>query len=205
MTTALDTCAPGTGRGAGRGVVLLGGSTGGLEALETILASFPADCPATVVSQHMPADFIATCVERLDRTVAPRVIIAADGEPLAPGVVSFAGGGGYHLELGGRRSVALRCVPAAAADPYVPLVDRLFLSAVPHAARTVACLLSGMGKDGAAGLTALRCAGARTFAQTAASCVVDGMPGAARRAGGVETSAPPAALGPALLAAAVRA
>lgn len=180
--------------------ILLGSSTGGADALERVLAAFPADCPPVLIAQHMPASFLASFARRLDGILAPRVRIAEDHEPLRPGTVLLAGGGQHHLTLARGSELRTRLVPATGQEMYVPEVDQLFRSAVPHAPRIVAGILTGMGRDGAAAMKALRDAGARTLAQSGESCVVDGMPRAAREAGAVERSLSLDDLGAALLA-----
>ena len=168
-------------------VLLVGASTGGVEAIETLLSGFGANCPATLITQHMPETFLKSFVARLDSRMAPEVRLAEDGAPLAPGRVLVAPGGGRtHLELdpGAQPRVAL--VPGPKVSGHCPSVDRLFLSAVPRAGRMVALLMTGMGRDGAHGMKALSDAGAVTLAQSQDSCVVFGMPRAAAELGGVQ-------------------
>jgi two-component system chemotaxis response regulator CheB len=168
-------------------VVAIGSSTGGVEALLTVLSRYPANCPPTVVTQHMPAAFTESFAERLNRTCAAEVTEAADGAPLQPGKVYIAPGGGAHLEVAGQST--LRCVlrEGDLVNGHRPSVDRLFAS-VAHAAgaSAVGVILTGMGRDGAQGLKALRDEGARTLGQDEQSCVVYGMPKAAADIGAVE-------------------
>jgi two-component system chemotaxis response regulator CheB len=158
---------------------VVGASTGGVEALFTFLAALPGDCPPVVVVQHMPAGFTAGFAERLDGNVLPRVLHGRDGMPLLPGQVLIAPGGDCHAELLLGAQPKLRLKPGPLHGGHRPSVDRLFASAVPLGSRAVGVLLTGMGRDGAEGLLALRKAGAATFAQSADSCVVYGMPRAA--------------------------
>ena len=160
------------------GLVVIGASTGGTEAIRQVLAPLPADMPPVVIAQHIPATFSAAFADRLDRHCALDVAQAVDGEPLQPGR-AYVAPGGRHLRVR-RQHGALRCVISDEPAPFRPSVDALFESAAEHAgAAACAALLTGMGSDGARGMLALRRAGARTIAQDKASSVVWGMPGAA--------------------------
>ena len=164
--------------------VLIGSSTGGVDALTTVLGGFPVDCPPTVIAQHMPPAFLESFTARLDRTVPPRVRLAEDGMQLTQGEVLFAPGNGTHLVLGGDRpSPKVGLVADDGSEMFTPSINVLFASAVKHAKRIVAVMLTGMGKDGAEPMLDLRQAGAHTIAQDSASSVVDGMPRAARENG----------------------
>ena len=182
-----------------RKLVLIGSSTGGVDALEQVLGPFPADCPPTVIAQHMPASFLRSFAERLNGQVAPDIGIARDLETIGPGQVRFAPGGTEHVVLDRRDQTRLRLEASVEADLYVPSVDTLFGSALPHAASMVAVMLTGMGSDGAQPMAALRQAGAMTLAQRGDTCVVDGMPRAARNAGAVIEDVPLEKMGAAIL------
>lgn len=178
--------APGEGR-----LIAIGSSTGGVEALVAILSRFPADCPPTVVTQHMPESFTRSFSERLDRLCAPRVEEATDGAPLDAGRVYVAPGGEAHLEVAGAGRLRCRITPGERVNGHRPSVDVLFASAARTVgARGVGCILTGMGRDGAQGLLEMRRAGARTVGQDEASCVVYGMPRAAFEIGAVERQLP---------------
>lgn len=166
-------------------IVLIGSSTGGVDALERVLSNFPADCPPTVIAQHMPESFLASFAERLNDQVAPQVALATDRFELRQGQVLLGPGGNRHVVLDARRATLVRLEPSEARDLYVPSVDRLFGSARPHAKRCLGVILTGMGSDGAEPLAALREAGSMTLGQRGDTCVVDGMPRAARAAGAV--------------------
>ena len=169
-------------------VLAIGASTGGVEALLAILSAFPANCPPTVITQHMPATFTPSFAQRLNRSCAATVTEATDGARLAPGQVYLAPGGLTHLEVAGTPSGPWRCrlSTAAAVNGHRPSVDVLFHSVATTArARSVGVILTGMGKDGARGLLAMREAGARTIGQDEHSSVVYGMPKAAFEIGGV--------------------
>lgn len=168
-------------------VVAIGASTGGVEALMNVLKRYPANCPPTVITQHMPESFLATFAQRLDRTIAPVVSIAKDGSPLLSGQVYLAPGGENHLELVGKMNFTCRLLAGPKVTGHRPSVDVLFNSVARSAGpRGVGVILTGMGKDGAQGLAAMRQAGARTIGQDAASCVVYGMPRIAHELGGVQ-------------------
>ena len=109
-----------------RHVLAIGSSTGGVEALLTVLGGFPADCPATVVTQHMPATFTASFAARLDRVCAPKVSEAVDGATLAPGHVYIAPGGAAHLEVAPGMTPRCRLVASDPVNGHRPSVDVMF-------------------------------------------------------------------------------
>lgn len=175
------------GGGAWSGkVILVGASTGGTEALKTFLLGMPAQCPPVLVVQHMPENFTGSFARRLDSLCAPHVVEAQGGERLEAGTVYIAPG---HSHLKIRRSGALytELSDGPPVNRHRPSVDVLFDSGAEVLGRqAVAVILTGMGKDGAQGLLRLRRAGARTFGQDEASCVVYGMPREAFLVGAVE-------------------
>lgn len=180
-------------------VVLIGASTGGVEALETVLAGYPADGPPTLVTQHMPPGFLTSFASRLDGRIAPRLELAADALPLLPGRVYLAPGGDTHLTLVPGDPPRCRLHPGERRSGHRPSVDVMFLSAVPAATSVVAVQLTGMGRDGAEGMRALRDAGARCIAQDEETSVVYGMPKAAMEIGGAEAAFPLSAISAAIL------
>ena len=173
-------------------LLALGSSTGGVEALSTFLAQLPENCPPTAIVQHMPADFTASLAARLDRLNAPKVTEAYDGAPLEVGRVYIAPGGPRHLEIEDG-SLGLRC-RVRAGEPvngHSPSVDVLFSSFARVAkANAVGIILTGMGRDGAQGLLAMREAGAQTIGQDEATSLIYGMPRAAFEIGAVERQLP---------------
>ena len=173
-------------------LIAIGASTGGVEALARILPAFPADAPGVVIVQHMPMGFTATFAERLDRICQMRAKEAEIGDRVMAGRILIAPGGARHMTIersGGEYRVALKEGPEV--NYSRPSVDVLFHSVAAAAGRNAAAaVLTGMGKDGAAGLLAIRRAGGRTYAQDEASSVVFGMPAAAQRLGGAEAMAP---------------
>ncbi|MEM0948531.1 MAG: chemotaxis-specific protein-glutamate methyltransferase CheB [Pseudomonadota bacterium] len=179
--------------------VLLGSSTGGVDAIERVLSVFPANGPPVIIAQHMPEAFLRSLCQRLDDLVAPTVRLVSEGDMPSQGTVLLAPGGRFHAGFASAHSLQLTLVEGTPDDLYVPSVDQLFHSGVPHAPRLVGVILTGMGRDGAAGLLALRNGGARTIAQTGETCVVDGMPRAAREAGAAERAVDLEGIGSAIL------
>ena len=181
-------------------IVAIGSSTGGVEALLSILTQFPETCPPTVITQHMPATFTASFAARLDRASGAKVTEAVDGALLEPGKVYVAPGGATHLEV--VRSAGLRC-RLTQGDPvsgHRPSVDVLFNSVAQAVGdKAVGAILTGMGRDGAQGLLAMRKAGARTLGQDEASCVVYGMPRTAFELGAVEKQVSLSSMGQSIL------
>ncbi|MEM7544040.1 MAG: chemotaxis response regulator protein-glutamate methylesterase [Pseudomonadota bacterium] len=184
-------------------VILLGASTGGVDALCAVLAEFPRDCPPTFIVQHMPKGFTSTFAARLDQLCAAHVTEASDRQPLSKGHVYLAPGGCRHLVLEGRDRMCCRLREGPAVNGHTPSVDQLFHSALDHAHHVSAAVLTGMGNDGAAGLSALRKAGAMTLCQDEQSSVVYGMPRAAFASGGAIHQLPLNKVGHALLTARV--
>lgn len=184
-------------------IVAIGASMGGVDALFTVLSALPANCPPTVVVQHMPALFTQSFAARLDRACKASVAEAKDGDPLEVGRVLIAPGGSTHLELvkrGGRTNC--RLVEGDTVSGHRPSVDVLFRSAARvSGSNTVGVILTGMGRDGAEGLLELRNAGASTIGQDEATCIVYGMPRAAYEIGAVETQLPLQKIGPRIIAA----
>jgi two-component system, chemotaxis family, protein-glutamate methylesterase/glutaminase len=171
-------------------VVGIGSSTGGVEALMSLLSGFPADCPPTFIVQHLPAAFTESFAARLNRICKAEVAAATNGEPATRGRV-YVAPGGKHLAVRGKGG--LRCVltEADTVQGHRPSVDVLFHSLGANAAGSMTgVILTGMGRDGADGLLAMRRAGARTLAQDEASSLVYGMPKVAFEIGAAERRLP---------------
>jgi len=172
-------------------LVAIGASTGGVEALRAIICALPPDAPPIVIAQHIPPRFSASFAERLDGLAAVRVKEATDGERILAGHVLIAPGD-RHLRV--RRSGAaliVRTEDGPLVSGHKPSVDALFHSvAETCGAKAVGVILTGMGRDGADGLLAMRRAGADTVGEDESSCVVYGMPKAAREGGGVMRELP---------------
>lgn len=161
-----------------REVILLGASTGGTEALSEVLTHLPADLPGIAIVQHIPPTFSRAFAERLNRTCAMEVREAVQGDVVRAGLALIAPGDRHLLLRWNGRHYTVDTADGPQVWHQRPAVDLLFKSAAdcgagPHA---IAGVLTGMGRDGAAGLLTLRGAGATTFAQDEASSVVYGMP-----------------------------
>ncbi len=172
-------------------LIIIGASTGGTEAIKDVLVQMPPDCPGILVTQHMPEAFTKSFAERLDRLSKIAVKEAVHGERVLPGHAYIAPG---HSHLLLKRSGANYVTELSQAPPvnrHRPSVDVLFRSAANYAGKNaVGVILTGMGKDGAAGMLEMKNAGARNFAQDEATCVVFGMPKEAIAAGGVDEIVP---------------
>lgn len=184
----------------GDSIVAVGSSTGGVEALLRLLSVFPANCPPTVITQHMPPHFTTSFAARLSRLCQPEVKEAADGDVLRPGHVYLAPGGVAHLEVTGRGALRCRLNPAPAVSGHRPSVDVLFRSvAAACGPRGIGVILTGMGSDGAAGLLEMHKAGAATIGQDENSSLIYGMPKAAFERGAVDVQLPLDQIGPEIL------
>jgi two-component system chemotaxis response regulator CheB len=180
--------------------VVIGASTGGPPALATLLCDLPPDLDVPIlVVQHMADGFVESLATWLDGLSPLPVVLAEHGRRLRPGVVHVAPAGQNTLLRPGLR-IELRNPPAG--QFHVPGVDAAFTSAAAVCgSHAIGVLLTGMGRDGAAGLRVLRDAGALTIGQDEPSCVVYGMPAAAQALGAVEDELPLAEIGPAIAAA----
>ncbi|MGM0586588.1 MAG: protein-glutamate methylesterase/protein-glutamine glutaminase [Pseudomonadota bacterium] len=169
-----------------RGLVAIGASTGGVGALAELLEGLPPDLPPVVITQHMPEGYTVRFARRLREKLGRDVDEAREGETLAPGMVRIAPGD-RHLEVSvAARRFVTRVGSAPPVSGHRPSVDVLFGSVARAAGPgAVGAILTGMGRDGAAGLRAMRGAGAATLGQSAKTCVVYGMPRAARDLGAV--------------------
>ncbi|WP_018409938.1 protein-glutamate methylesterase/protein-glutamine glutaminase [Methyloversatilis thermotolerans] len=172
-------------------IICIGASTGGTEAIKEVLCHLPENVPGIVMVQHMPEMFTPSFARRLDSLARVIVKEAEQGERILPGHAYLAPGHS-HLEI--RRSGPGYVCELLQTPPYNrhrPAVDILFNSAAQHArSGAVAALLTGMGKDGAQGMLAMRRAGAWTIGQDQESCVVYGMPREAAQIGGCCEVAP---------------
>lgn len=172
-------------------IIAIGASTGGTEALKTVLAQIPPNSPGIVIVQHMPPRFTTAFANRLNGLCSIEVREARNGDTLLPGLALIAPGN-YHMLVkrsGARYYVEVKSGPLVCHQR--PSVDVLFHSVAQYvAANAVGVILTGMGADGAKGMLEMRQAGARNIAQDEASCVVFGMPKEAIRLGGVEKVVP---------------
>ncbi len=168
-------------------LIAIGASTGGVEALKAVLMLFPEDTPPVVIAQHMPERFTAAFARRLDSECRMRVHEAAHDQPIERGHVYIAPGG-HHLEVA-RRGNGLVCAlnDGPLVSGHRPSVDALFNSVARVVApRAVGAILTGMGRDGASGLLAMRKAGCITLGQDEGTALIYGMPRVAFEIGAVE-------------------
>jgi two-component system chemotaxis response regulator CheB len=172
-------------------VIVVGASTGGTEAIREFLVGMPQDCPGIVIVQHMPENFTRMFAERLNGLCQITVKEAEHNDPILPGHAYIAPGG-KHLWLkrdGGQLLGKLSTEPPM--NLHRPSVDFLFLSAAKFlGADAVGVIMTGMGKDGAAGMLKMKEAGAWTIAQDEATSVIFGMPREAIELGAVHEVAP---------------
>ncbi|WP_325166884.1 protein-glutamate methylesterase/protein-glutamine glutaminase [Devosia rhizoryzae] len=172
-------------------LIAIGASTGGVEAIRTVLGSLPADCPPVVIAQHMPPGFTGRFAARLDELCALKVMEAEDRMPLLAGH-AYVARGDYHLRVE-RSSGQLKCRlgQEAPESGHRPSVDVMFESVAKTVGpMAVGAILTGMGRDGARGLKLMRDAGAYTVGQSQASALVYGMPRVAFEEGAVIEQAP---------------
>jgi len=167
-------------------IIAVGASTGGTEAIREFLMGMPADSPAIVIAQHIPAAFSLPFTRRMDSLCAMSVCEPYDGQYIMPGHVYIAPGGKHLLvERDGARYLC-RLNDGPPVNRHCPSVDVLFRSVAQKVGpNAVGVILTGMGDDGARGLKEMRDAGAPTIAQDEATSVVWGMPGAAVKLGAV--------------------
>jgi two-component system chemotaxis response regulator CheB len=172
-------------------VLAIGASTGGTEAIRAVMQRLPGDTPGTIIVQHMPPMFTSQFAQRLDGISRMRVAEARGGEELLPGL-AYVVPGGHHLAVvrsGAKYLLELRGGPMVHFQK--PAVDVTFRSlAAAAGANAVGVVLTGMGHDGAAGLKAMRDAGARTLTQDEKTSVVWGMPGTCVQMGAAEQVLP---------------
>lgn len=172
-------------------LIAIGASTGGTEAIKEVLTRLPSNCPPIVMVQHMPEMFTRMFAKRLNDDCPMSVKEGVDGEYLQPGVAYLAPGDWHMRVTGLPGKLKLRIDQSDPVNRHRPSVDVLFHSVADSKAAYVAgVLLTGMGRDGADGMGAMKAAGAHTFAQSGESCVVYGMPRAAIEAGFVDCAAP---------------
>lgn len=172
-------------------VLAMGASTGGTEALEQVIRNLPADSPATLVVQHMPAGFTKLYSERLNRSCQMEVKEAEDGDRLRRGLV-IIGAGEHHLRLcRDSRGYYVTSRQGEKVSGHCPSVDVLFNSVAETArGNAIGVILTGMGRDGADGMLKMHNAGAFTIGQDKQTSVVYGMPMEAFKIGAVQVQAP---------------
>jgi two-component system chemotaxis response regulator CheB len=184
---------PVTGTGEVHGCVIVGCSTGGPPALDTLLSGLPADFPwPVVVVQHMPASFTGPLARRLNELCALEVIEVTRPTPLTVGRVHIAKGDADLIVSRRPAGLIVQAVPSSADFHWHPSVDRLVDSAIDHigAPQLIGVLMTGMGDDGAKAMSRLKAEGGRTIAEAEETAVIWGMPGALVKAGGASLVAP---------------
>ncbi len=178
--------------GKNKHIIAIGASTGGVEALRDFLVRLPANCPPIVITQHMPESFTKSFAARLNNVSEITVVEAANHDRLRDGHAYIAPGGSRHLKivkLAGEYVCKLE--EGATVSSHRPSVDVLFHSvAEAVGAKAVGVILTGMGKDGAEGMKAMRDKGAYNIGQNQASCVVYGMPQVAHKLGATHVELP---------------
>lgn len=172
-------------------LIAIGASTGGVERIRDVLAALPAECPPIVIVQHMGASYLASFAARLDTLSALSVRLGQPGDRLLGGTVTISPGDRHLFVERDGAGYRVKLLDLPPVSGHRPSVDVLFESVARAAGPAgVGAILSGMGRDGAAGLLAMRTAGAYTMGEQEASCVVYGMPRAAKEAGAVVTELP---------------
>ncbi|AEJ00799.1 response regulator receiver modulated CheB methylesterase [Nitrosomonas sp. Is79A3] len=167
-------------------LIIVGASTGGTEAIKEFLIRMPPDSPGILVTQHMPEGFTKSFANRLNSLCKISVVEAQGGERVLPGHAYIAPGHSHLLLKRSGANYMTELNQGELVSRHRPSVDVLFRSAANCAGKNaIGVILTGMGKDGAAGMMEMRKAGAYNFAQDEASCVVFGMPKEAIAAGGV--------------------
>ncbi|NSW90500.1 MAG: chemotaxis protein CheB [Firmicutes bacterium] len=172
-------------------IIAIGASTGGTEAIVSILKELPNTIPGIVIVQHMPPNFTRMFAERLNSITSLNVKEAQTGDQVLPGHVLVAPGD-YHMKVyKSGSSYYIRCFKGEKVNGHCPSVDVLFKSVAAEAGKNaIGIILTGMGSDGAKGLLAMKNSGARTIGQDENSSVVYGMPKVAYNIGAIEKQAP---------------
>src|SRR6185436_18126132 len=175
------------------GLVLIGTSTGGPAALDTVLPQLPPDFPWPVlVAQHLPASFTGAFARRLDRECNLDVVEVNQPMPLKPGTIYIGKGDADVMVAPRAAGIIAMPVPAKASYLWHPSVGRMVASALDHleASHLVGVMMTGMGNDGAEAMKRLRLTGGHTIAEAESSAIVWGMPGELVKNGGAETVRP---------------
>lgn len=171
-------------------VIAIGASTGGTEALETILNKMPREIPGIVIVQHMPPVFTKMYAERLNNSCIIEVKEAQSGDKVLPGRALIAPGGKHMKIVKEGNGYAVYCFEAEKVNGHCPSVDVLFYSIAECCGnRSLGVILTGMGHDGSSGLLNMRKKGNKTLGQDEESCIVYGMPKVAYEIGAVEKQA----------------
>jgi two-component system chemotaxis response regulator CheB len=182
---------PSSGQNAENRVIALGSSTGGTQALETVLSALPSGLPGIVLVQHMPAGFTHKLADRLNKCTGLTVREAQHKQPVEPGQALIAPAGKQMRLVRGLHVFHVEVLDGPVINRHRPSVDCLFGSVAKAAgSQAIGVLMTGMGDDGALGMKEMRDAGAYTIAEAEETCVVFGMPRAAIERGGVREVLP---------------
>jgi two-component system, chemotaxis family, protein-glutamate methylesterase/glutaminase len=173
------------------GLIAVGASTGGTEALRVFLTGLPIDCPPVVIVQHMPEVFTRAFADRLNQECGIEVAEARDGDRLQTGQALIAPGNRHMLVDRRGNELVVRIIDGPLVSRHRPSVDVLFRSvATAVGAKAVGIIMTGMGDDGAQGLSEMKESGADTIAQDEATSIVFGMPKSAISRGAVDIVVP---------------
>lgn len=176
---------------AGNKLIAIGASTGGTEAIIQVVKALPPDTPPVLIVQHMPTKFTQLYAERLDSICRMRVKEAEDNDRVVPGQIIIGEGGKQMTLKKDARGYYIRSLPGEKVSGHCPSVDVLFNSVAEIAGKNaIGVILTGMGADGAKGITEMRAKGAFTIGQNKETCVVYGMPMEAFRLGGITKQLP---------------
>ncbi len=171
-------------------LIAIGASTGGTEAIRSLIKKLPQNCPPVVITLHIPDQFSQRFASRLNKQVTVEVVQAQHGQKLAPGHV-YVAPGDRHLVIAKKKGALFTLLDdSEPVNRHKPAVDVLFKSLIPIANNVQAVLLTGMGRDGAEGMLALKDSGSRTIIQDKQSSLIWGMPGAAHRIGAHQVECP---------------
>lgn len=158
-------------------LIVLGASTGGIEATERIVTKLPQNIPPMLITQHMPAEFTRMYAERLNKICKPTIKEAESGDILTPGTIYIAKGGLHMKLLKNNEATRLKLFSGEKLNGHIPSIDVTFHSASKYySTNCLGIILTGMGNDGAKGLKILHDLGAKTITQDQATSVVYGMP-----------------------------
>jgi two-component system chemotaxis response regulator CheB len=181
-------------------LIAIGASTGGTEALLTLLQELTGEAAGIVIVQHMPEGFTQAFADRLNQLCEIAIREAKDGDTIEPGLALIAPGNWHTLVRVKGSGYALEVKPGPQVCRHRPSVDVLFRSVAQSAGpKAVGVILTGMGDDGAEGMLEMKQAGAYNIAQDEASCVVFGMPNQAIKRGGVDKTLPLNGIAPLLM------
>ncbi|MGZ8193648.1 MAG: protein-glutamate methylesterase/protein-glutamine glutaminase [Methylobacter sp.] len=165
-------------------IIAIGASTGGTEAIKTVVKGLPADTPAVFITQHLPAAFSESFARHIDLITEMSAGIPQHNQPVEAGNIYLAPGDRHMMVVKEGAKYIIQLSDGLPVNRHKPAVDVLFRSIAHSAgANAIGVLLTGMGADGAIGMKEMHDAGAKTVIQDEPSCVVWGMPGAAFKLG----------------------